>query len=96
LTVSAAGDQFRRRAAGEIHGGGFVGKGDVQTALGYNNSALQKAVDAMSLVFTAAQPTSQMLTESISKSGKQIGTQTVVQLPPRPARSPPRRSWSRI
>ncbi|MEV7181816.1 hypothetical protein, partial [Kitasatospora sp. NPDC093679] len=27
-------------------GTGFVGKGDVQTALGYNNAALQKAVDA--------------------------------------------------
>ena len=46
-------------------GKGFVGKGNVQTALGYNNSALQKAVDAKSLVFTAQQPTSQSLTQNV-------------------------------
>ncbi len=63
----------------DANGKGFVGKGDVQTALGYNNSALQKAVDAKSLVFTAAQPTSQALTQSVSQSGKQAGTQTGVQ-----------------
>jgi hypothetical protein len=61
-------------------GKGFVGKGDVQSALGYNNSALQKAVDAKSLVFTAVQPTSQSLTQSVSQSGKQVGTQTGVQV----------------
>ena len=60
-------------------GNGFVGKGDVQTALSMNNQALQKAVDAKSLVFSAAQPTSQSLTQSLSQSGTQVGTQTGVQ-----------------
>jgi hypothetical protein len=60
-------------------GKGFVGKGDVQTALGLNNSALQKAVDAKSLVFTAEQPTSQSLNQSVSQSGTQVGTQTGTQ-----------------
>jgi flagellar biosynthesis/type III secretory pathway protein FliH len=60
-------------------GTGFVGKGDVQTALGYNNSALQKAVEAKSLKFTAEQPTSRSLTQSVSQSGSQSGTQTGVQ-----------------
>lgn len=60
-------------------GKGFVGKGDVQSALGYNNAALQKAVDAKSLVFTAVQPTSQALSQDVSQSGKQVGTQIGVQ-----------------
>jgi hypothetical protein len=60
-------------------GKGFVGKGDVQTALGYNNSALQKAVDAKSLVFTAKQPTTQSLSQDATQSSSQVGTQTGVQ-----------------
>ena len=60
-------------------GSGFVGKGNVQTALGYNNAALQKAVDAKSLVFTASQPTSQSLTQGVSQDGTQAGTQVGVQ-----------------
>src|SRR5262245_46442049 len=60
-------------------GKGFVGKGDVQTALGMNNSALQKAVDAKSLVFTAQQPTSQSLSQDVEQAGKQVGTQSGVQ-----------------
>ena len=36
-------------------GYGFVGKGDVQTVLGLNNSALQKAVDAGTIKFTSTQ-----------------------------------------
>ena len=54
-------------------GKGFVGKGNVQTALGMNNSALQKAVDAKSLVFTAAQPTSSRSPRSLSQAGTQVG-----------------------
>ena len=37
-------------------GKGFIGKGDVQTVLGYNNAALQKAVDGKTLLFTAQVP----------------------------------------
>src|SRR4051812_33459015 len=59
----------------DTSGKGFVGKGDVQTALGINNAALQKAVDAKSLVFTAQQPTTRSLTQSVSQSGTQAGTQ---------------------
>jgi hypothetical protein len=61
-------------------GKGFVGKGDVQTARSYNNAALQKAVEAKSLKFTAEHPTSQSLTQSVLQSGRQVGTQSGVQL----------------
>ena len=50
---------------------GFVGKGDVQTALGYNNTQLQR--NAGSLAFTYSQPASQAL----SQDGTQTGTQSV-------------------
>jgi hypothetical protein len=64
-------------------GKGFVGKGDVQTALGYNNVALQKAVDGKTLVFTAKVPTSQALSQAAeqtaTQAGTQAGTQTAVQ-----------------
>jgi hypothetical protein len=75
LTAGAASAGVTVDAAGK----GFVGKGDVQTALGYNNSALQKAVDAKSLVFTAEQPTSKSLTQDVTQSGTQVGTQTGTQ-----------------
>src|SRR5687768_8342873 len=74
-TASAAHASVTIDASGK----GFVGKGDVQTALGHNNSALQKAVDAKSLKFTAEQPTSQSLSQSVSQSGTQVGIQTGVQ-----------------
>src|SRR5262245_65597662 len=60
-------------------GVGFVGKGDVQTALGFNNSALQKAVDAKSLVFTAQVLTSQSLSQTLDQKGTQAGTLAVIQ-----------------
>ncbi len=60
-------------------GMGFVGKGDVQTVLGMNNAALQKAVDAKSLVFTAVQPTSQSLTQDLDQAGSQAGSQAGTQ-----------------
>ncbi|MER6976108.1 hypothetical protein [Streptomyces carpinensis] len=60
-------------------GTGFIGKGDVQTALGYNNAALQKAVDSKSLAFTAKQPTSQSLSQEVVQAGSQTGSQVGVQ-----------------
>ena len=57
-------------------GQGFVGKGDVQTVLGLNNAALQKAVDAKTLVFTAQQPTAQSLSHSVEQAGTQVGVQS--------------------
>ncbi|MEU2611359.1 hypothetical protein ABZ570_07215 [Micromonospora sp. NPDC007271] len=56
-------------------GVGFIGKGDVQSALGYNNAALQKAVDSKSLAFTYKQPTSQSLSQDVTQVGSQIGSQ---------------------
>ena len=60
-------------------GKGFVGKGEVQSALGFNNAALQKAVDAKSLVFTATQATSTALTQALSQAGTQVGSQAGTQ-----------------
>jgi hypothetical protein len=60
-------------------GKGFVGKGDVQTALGYNNATLQKAVDSKSLVFTATQPTFQQLSQDATQAGSQAGSQAGTQ-----------------
>ncbi|MEU6275084.1 hypothetical protein ABZ871_22105 [Streptomyces populi] len=61
-------------------GAGFVGKGAVQTALGYNNAALQKAVDAKSLVFTAEQATATSLSQDVDQAGSQAGTQAGTQV----------------
>src|SRR4051812_45828876 len=59
----------------DANGTGFIGKGDVQTALGMNNAAMQKAVDAGSLVFTATQPYTQALRQDAVQLGSQTGTQ---------------------
>src|SRR5919199_5346652 len=48
---------------------GFVGKGDVQLALGYNNTQMQK--NAGNLHFTYTQPA----TQALSQAGTQAGTQ---------------------
>jgi hypothetical protein len=60
-------------------GKGFIGKGDVQTVLGYNNAALQKAVDGKTLLFTAQVPTAQALTQSVSQDATQSGVQAATQ-----------------
>jgi hypothetical protein len=63
-------------------GSGFIGKGNVQTALGYNNKNLQDAVDGkngLSLVFTGIQSTSQALSQEGTQDGTQAGTQSVSQ-----------------
>src|SRR6476469_7675162 len=60
-------------------GKGFIGKGDVQSALGYNNAALQKAVNDGTLVFTAKVPTSQALSQGVAQSGTQAGSQVGTQ-----------------
>ncbi len=59
-------------------GTGFVGKGDVQTALGWNNAALQK--NASSLTFTTSQPASQALSQSASQSASQSVSQSVTRM----------------
>lgn len=72
LTISAA------QAAVTFNsetGTGFVGKGDVQTVLGYNNSQLQR--NASSLVFTSSQPASQALSQAATQAGTQSGAVNV-------------------
>jgi hypothetical protein len=58
-------------------GHGFVGKGDVQTALGYNNS--QMLANAGKLNFTTSQDATQAVTQALTQSGTQSGTQSAVQ-----------------
>ena len=61
-------------------GTGFIGKGEVQSAFGMNNAAIQKAVDASpSFTFTTKQDATQALTQALSQSGSQDGTQTGTQ-----------------
>jgi hypothetical protein len=57
-------------------GTGFVGKGDVQTALKYNNTQLQK--NASSLLFTSQQAAEQAMSQDATQDATQSGTQTVV------------------
>jgi hypothetical protein len=52
---------------------GFVGKGDVQSALGYNNAKMQQ--NAGNLVFTYAQPATQALSQNGSQAATQNGSQ---------------------
>ncbi|WP_162564375.1 MULTISPECIES: hypothetical protein [Microbacterium] len=61
------------------NGTGFIGKGEVQTVLGMNNAALQKAVDGHKLTFTSQQAISQAVTQDAVQSGTQAGTQHGVQ-----------------
>ena len=61
----------------DADGKGFVGKGDVQTALGYNNSQMQ--ANAGSLRFTTSQDATQTVTQAVSQSATQVGTQSAMQ-----------------
>jgi hypothetical protein len=56
-------------------GRGFAGKGDVQTAFGWNNQKLQ--TNAGGLSFTTQQAASQALAANASQSGRQTATQSV-------------------
>ena len=58
-----------------VTGTGFVGKGDVQNVLGYNNSHLQK--NASTLVFTSQRSAEQALSQTASQTANEYGTQTV-------------------
>jgi len=58
-------------------GHGFVGKGDVQSAFGWANKALQD--NAESLKFSTSQATSQVLTQALTQSATRVDTQAVGQ-----------------
>jgi hypothetical protein len=54
---------------------GFVGKGDVQTALGYNNPQMQANAD--DLAFSYSQPGTQALSQDATQSATQTVTETL-------------------
>ena len=56
---------------------GFIGKGDVQTALGYNNAQMQ--ANATKLTFTTSQDATQAVTQVLTQLGTQAATQSAVQ-----------------
>jgi len=58
-------------------GTGFVGKGDVQTAMGWNNAQLQKSAEA--LTFTSKQAAAQALSSTATQTASQAATQSVSQ-----------------
>ena len=58
-------------------GSGFVGKGDVQIALGLNNAQLQDAVKKNSLSFTYSQPATEALSQVGTQAGAQSATETL-------------------
>jgi len=60
---------------------GFVGKGDVQTALGFNNDKMQKNAKGLAFTYTqaATQAVSQSATQAGSQAGSQAGTQVATQ-----------------
>ena len=60
-------------------GVGFVGKGDVQSALGWNNGQVQNPANWNSLAFTYKQDVSQRATQNLTQSAKQAGKLSVSQ-----------------
>ncbi|MGY4645795.1 hypothetical protein [Cellulomonas sp. URHB0016] len=77
LVVAGAGAAQASVTLDAASGAGFVGKGDVQTALGWNNAVLQK--NAESLTFTSRQAAAQSVTQGVSQTGQQLASQTVSQ-----------------
>jgi len=59
------------------NGNGFVGKGDVQSAFGFANAALQKAVDK-GITFSYQQGASQALNQSGSQGATQASNEALV------------------
>src|SRR5262245_43058504 len=57
-------------------GKGFIGKGDVQTVLGYNNSKLQQAVDKGEIKFTSTQAAIQAMSQQLTQDGMQSASRT--------------------
>ncbi|WP_028050393.1 hypothetical protein [Cellulomonas sp. URHD0024] len=74
LIVTGAG---AAQASVASSGTGFVGKGDVQSALGWNNAKLQD--NAEKLTFTTKQAAAQGYAQALSQAAEQAGTQTASQ-----------------
>src|SRR3954470_3430068 len=62
-------------------GSGFIGKGEVQSAFGMNNGAIQRIIDGDVTAFTfrAVQPTTRSLIQDATQAGTQAGTQSATQ-----------------
>jgi len=58
---------------------GFVGKGDVQSALGWNNAQLQSKGGPGNLSFSYSQPAAMALSQDGTESGTEAGTQSATQ-----------------
>ena len=71
-SVASAGVQYDAAT-----GKGFVGKGDVQTAFGWNNGDLQK--NAAGVTFKYEQPATQSLSQDSTQSGTQTATESMSQ-----------------
>jgi hypothetical protein len=59
-------------------GTGFVPKGDVQSAFGWNNAGLQ--ANALAVTFTGSQAASQAVSSTAANAGEQVGTQHASQV----------------
>jgi hypothetical protein len=77
LAAIGAGSAAHASATVNSAGQGFVGKGDVQTALGYNNAQMQ--ANATGLKFTTSQDATQVVTQDVKQSATQTATQSAVQ-----------------
>jgi hypothetical protein len=63
------------------NGVGFVGKGDVQTAFGWNNAAIQKAVESGNITFTTKQDAAQAYSQSAQQTASQSASQEAGRVP---------------
>ena len=78
IGLSVAGTTHASVTA-DASGKGFVGKGDVQTAFGWSNKALQDAVKDEALSFRGEVDTTTALTQQLEMAGTQAGTQSGTQ-----------------
>jgi hypothetical protein len=77
LIAIGAGSAAHASATIDSAGKGFVGKGDVQTAFGWNNQKVQQ--NANSLAFSTSQALTQAMSSSAAQAGSQVGSQAGTQ-----------------
>ena len=77
LVVVGAGSAQASVNVDATTGTGFVGKGDVQSALGWNNAKLQAGAE--SLTFTTKQAAAQGYAQALSQTAEQAGIQSASQ-----------------
>ena len=81
ITIPLVGTAAHASVTVDEAGKGFVGKGKVQTAFGWNNATTQK--NQTGVTFSAEQPTTQSLSQDVSQTGVehnfQMGVQSATQ-----------------